>query len=455
MCPHHRVGGPGIAAVEQLAGDEAALDPPFVPVGEHHRVAGDAGHHLGGLLGLAGVAQVLGAGEQVGRVAAQSGRHRLEQLAGRSGFGHHRDAGLDQSGVIRAGPLGGAARRLPALLEKSALHPVAMVLPGQDGPESLHELHLDILPEDVGAPSVAYDRGRILGQAVGREGLRQSKLAGRRQRTLGGEEGAHRRCGAPLGDHGFLGPAAGHGAAGEVGIAAQEGDDAVEADRRAAEAQGQPLRHAAGRRFGQGGAHGIAAGDVAAAVQVEGLPQQRGLAAAGFRLPGRLRGVRQSVGESLKRRVLRLRAFDPLLCLRLRNRAREIRPRERRQDQHGLDRGRLAGRSQGNSLGGPMPRRLPGFRDGRPRRDGKDQARQDKAGRSRCETGGGGACGHGVQARHQAEATVREVLTPGEPERPGGLRSHRARPMSSRRVPFTASRVRQGKRRRWVGACSA
>ncbi len=38
VAAHHRVGGLGIARIEQLAGDDAALDPPFIAIDQHVRV---------------------------------------------------------------------------------------------------------------------------------------------------------------------------------------------------------------------------------------------------------------------------------------------------------------------------------------------------------------------------------------------------------------------------------
>ena len=49
MVAGHLVGVFGLALVEELAGDQAPLGPPFVAVDQHFRVARRLGHDLGGL----------------------------------------------------------------------------------------------------------------------------------------------------------------------------------------------------------------------------------------------------------------------------------------------------------------------------------------------------------------------------------------------------------------------
>ena len=82
VIPGDRVGSKGIASVEQLAGDDAPLDPPSVTVGQEVGVAAHVSEDLDGFVQLVPSAQKLRLGEAIRRLIAQGRRHGIERLLG-------------------------------------------------------------------------------------------------------------------------------------------------------------------------------------------------------------------------------------------------------------------------------------------------------------------------------------------------------------------------------------
>src|SRR6266700_63540 len=76
------VGSFGVADVEQLAGDEPALDPPLVGIDRLSVLGGQRQNPFGGLTCLVSAAEKLGAAEDVASIAVRFGRHRVEQRLG-------------------------------------------------------------------------------------------------------------------------------------------------------------------------------------------------------------------------------------------------------------------------------------------------------------------------------------------------------------------------------------
>src|SRR5881275_3131636 len=72
---HDPVGSFDIAVVEQLAGDEPALDPPLVGVDRLAVLGWQRQDPFGGLTCLVSAAEKLGAAEDVASIAVRFGRH--------------------------------------------------------------------------------------------------------------------------------------------------------------------------------------------------------------------------------------------------------------------------------------------------------------------------------------------------------------------------------------------
>ena len=280
LLARHRVGGLGVAEVEELARHDPALDPPLVAVDQHVRVARRRGEHRGGGLGLVGPAEVLRPGEDVGRVAAQRRRHRGERGRGAGGLVLDGPAGAHEAGIGAARVAGRPAGALPIVLQERPLHPVAVVDPGERVREGVEHLGLEAAAEALGAPEVADDLGGVGLAAVGAQRQRQGELARRARRLRRGEEGPHRRGGFPLGEQRLLGPAAQQRAGRPVRIGPDEGDRAVEADA-GARADRHPFEQRLRGRIGEAVAHPVAVGDPALAVEVDGAAQQRRVGVAG------------------------------------------------------------------------------------------------------------------------------------------------------------------------------
>ena len=98
---HHFIRRLGVALIEELAGEDPALAPPFVGVLEFHALA-RAGEHHPGRFGDTLVAQKpVNAAERVPEVAARLAVDGVEQLVGLAGFLGHGGAGLDDRGLRR------------------------------------------------------------------------------------------------------------------------------------------------------------------------------------------------------------------------------------------------------------------------------------------------------------------------------------------------------------------
>ena len=75
----HQIGGAVVAVVEQLAGEQPPLHPPFVDVDQPCRFARRLSHQLRGLRVLLFAPQLPDAAEQVARIVAQFVRYGIEQ----------------------------------------------------------------------------------------------------------------------------------------------------------------------------------------------------------------------------------------------------------------------------------------------------------------------------------------------------------------------------------------
>ena len=108
------IGVLGIAVVEQLAGQHAALHPPFVEIVAPVELGDglDQRHRLGEFVGAP---QHLDAGELVADVVAGRGRHSVERgLA--AALGQHCDARLGDQRLVAAKPRRGAEARFGVVL---------------------------------------------------------------------------------------------------------------------------------------------------------------------------------------------------------------------------------------------------------------------------------------------------------------------------------------------------
>src|SRR5262249_49849114 len=105
---HHAIGGFDIAEVEQLAGNEPALDPPLVGIERLSGVGQQRQDPIGGVFRLVGAAQILGAAEDITGVALCLARYRIEHCLGVGRLGDDGDARLGDDGSIAAGTVGGA-----------------------------------------------------------------------------------------------------------------------------------------------------------------------------------------------------------------------------------------------------------------------------------------------------------------------------------------------------------
>ena len=268
------VGGAGVAVVEELAGDDAALGPPLVAVGEEGRVAGDLGDRRRGLGRLVVPPEPLRAREGIGAVRPQRRRHRIEERTGLLRVVGRADPRLDQRRVIGASARRRPLRRAPVLLEELALHAESVIRLRQHAGELLEQLRLELLAEPVLAPSLADERRGVAVEPVGLEGESKRELAGRCDRPLRREIGPHHRVRLALEQERFLGSAPDQRAGGPARLLAQEAGDAVEADIRRASDR-HPLGERARGLVGDAGAGLVALGDVAPAIGFERLLQGR------------------------------------------------------------------------------------------------------------------------------------------------------------------------------------
>ena len=259
-----------VAGVEELAGDDAPLRPPFVAVGEDCRIARGAGHGVRGFGELVVPPQPLGPGERIGGVRLERPRHCIQKGARLLGVVGDGDARLDEVGVVGAGARGGAARSAPVLFEQHPLHAEPVVGLGEHAGELLQDLRLELLAEAVPPPSFADERGGVLVEPVGLEGEGERELAGRGRGPLRGEEGAHQRRGLAVIEQRLLGALADEGAGRPARILAQEARDALEADRGRG-ADRDPLHQGAHTRVRDRIAQAVAFSDVGLAVGLDRL----------------------------------------------------------------------------------------------------------------------------------------------------------------------------------------
>jgi hypothetical protein len=268
------VGGLGVALIQELSRDQAAFGPPLVAVNQDLGVARHVGDQFRGFGGFLRAAQMLGLGEQIRGVAPQGRRNGVERRAGLAGFFRHSHAGLDQRRVFLARIAGGALRRCPVLLEEESFHPIAMVGLGEYAGEAFQNAFFEVAAEHVLAPGLAHELGRILFKSVGLEGEREGVFSDCADRPPRREKGAHGGRGLAAVEQGLLGAPPDLRPDRPFGVVAQDFDDPVEADRRAA-ADRDPFGQGAGGGVLHVAAHPVAAGDVAASIELDRLLQHR------------------------------------------------------------------------------------------------------------------------------------------------------------------------------------
>ena len=266
------VGEARIADIDELAGDDPALDPPFVAIHQDIAVGGGGGEDSCGFHRLVGSAQVLRPRQDVGRIAAERRRHGVQRGGGRRTLVFHGTAGADQTGVAAAGIGGGPPGRLVILLQERALHAEAVIDAGEDIRKGIHHLGLEGAPECFRAPQVADQGGGVLVEGIGPEGEGEGELAWSARRTCSGEEGAHGRRVLALGEKCLLGAAAEERTRRPFRVRPGEGDSALEADAGAG-ADRHPFEQRESRRIGEAVAQAVAFGDLAAPIGVDGLAQ--------------------------------------------------------------------------------------------------------------------------------------------------------------------------------------
>ena len=175
----HLVGGLRVADVEQLAGEQAALDPPFVGIVALIELLWQRAqqrHRLGDVIAAP---EHLQAGELVADVVAGRRRHGFEQGLV-AVLAKHRDAGLGDGRLVAAEAFGGAQPCLGVvLLVEAAIHARLVVVAGQKFAEAVLDLLFDVRRKAVGAPGLAHQRLGGLAIALGQQRARQ------REATLG------------------------------------------------------------------------------------------------------------------------------------------------------------------------------------------------------------------------------------------------------------------------------
>ena len=174
------VGPLRIVLVEQLAHQQAALDPPLVKIVTVVELR-DGGHQRGRFGGLVGAPQHLDLGELVADVVVRGGRHGFDQFLV-AALAEHGDARLGDRRLVAAEPCRGAHPGLGVvLLVEAAVHPRLVVGAGEELAELLLHLQFDLLGDGVGAPHLAHQRLRALAVAL------REQRAGQRQLALGAE----------------------------------------------------------------------------------------------------------------------------------------------------------------------------------------------------------------------------------------------------------------------------
>ncbi len=125
----HPVGLARLTLIQQLAGDDAPLDPPFFRIDQQARIARCCVKKLRRLARLVLTAQPLGARKKIGGIAMQFGRNGIEK---RRRIGRLADDGCArtrQRQITSAQPLANRQPVAGILLIKEAVHPRLVVSP--------------------------------------------------------------------------------------------------------------------------------------------------------------------------------------------------------------------------------------------------------------------------------------------------------------------------------------
>ncbi len=155
MAGGDRIGALGVALVEQLAGEQAPLDPPFIDIDQAPRVAWGIEHQLC-RLGVILVAPVLlDPAENEAGIAVQFARHRVEHRfqIGRLAVG--RQSRLRQRHVAGAEPLRRAHRDLAVIGVQRVVHPRLVIAAVQQCAELVEDCRLGVAGEGIAAPGLA------------------------------------------------------------------------------------------------------------------------------------------------------------------------------------------------------------------------------------------------------------------------------------------------------------
>ena len=246
---YHAIGRAGVAQIEQLAGHDAALDPPFLAVMDLGEIAGRGQQHLRRLGNLVLMTQKVRVREQIAGILPCVRRHGVEELPRIAALAVDRDARLRDREIGAAQSMRGAQRGFAVPREQPLLHARLVIGAAQIFRIALEHLLLDVSGEGVVAPGLAYEGLGGLDVALRDERARQHQEAHARLRRRAVEE-AQRLCRLDVLDPQHrLRALAEHPEVRPARIAGDEGEEALAVSAAMIAAQNDPFNQLARHRI--------------------------------------------------------------------------------------------------------------------------------------------------------------------------------------------------------------
>jgi hypothetical protein len=194
---HDLIGGLELTQIEQLAGENTSLAPPFIRVLERHGRARGCQHQPGCVGKPIVTHQPMNAAQRIAQILARFGWHRVEQRERLGRVRRDRGTGLHDREVVASETARGAHRSRKILGADALVHACPMVLASQDLAERVERLGFNVFRQLLRPPSLANLAFGAVAVALGKQDPRERKpaLAARR---LAAREATHRRGVAPL-----------------------------------------------------------------------------------------------------------------------------------------------------------------------------------------------------------------------------------------------------------------
>ena len=129
--PHDQIGRADVAEIEQLAREDAPLDPPFFGIVDLSKLVRRGEQHQCGFRDLVVLAQRVHVREQIAGIVARLSGNSFEQFLGVCGLAVERDARLRDREVGAPKPAGHAQRGFVVAGEQALLHARLVVGAGE------------------------------------------------------------------------------------------------------------------------------------------------------------------------------------------------------------------------------------------------------------------------------------------------------------------------------------